>query len=162
MDKLIEILSQPWRQNCKTGHFAPEHGVIGHTCGAWVESTSEVEEDWFSVCRKITRLGFKGEEGKRGANTPLAGHKVKDRGAQGLTGNMGENCLSQSPNIASKSSPSGRASKLMSCRIRSKPMSSRLLWIETTVLLMSHYKSSIQNIDCLLNYLFWSCVWLNV
>lgn len=41
-----------------------------------------MKEDWFSVCRKITRLRFKGEVGKRGANTPLAGHKVKKRGAQ--------------------------------------------------------------------------------
>lgn len=34
-----------------------------------------------------------------------------------LTGNSGENCFSQSPKKASNSSPSGRASKSMSCRI---------------------------------------------
>lgn len=57
-----------------------------------------------------------------------------------LTGNSGENCFSQSPKKASNSSPSGRASKSMSCRIWWKPMSSRLLWIKTTKLLMSLYK----------------------
>lgn len=101
-------------------------------------STNEVEEDLcLRVWSKTTRV--KDEKKKeRDMRHPCTG-MASGKSLQ-LTGYLGENCFSQSPKNASNSSPSGRASKSISCRIWCKPMSSRLLWIKTTKLLMSLYK----------------------